>query len=424
MQNELDHAIDAHAEAAFAFLERLVRAQSTVGSEQAALEVFAQEARSLGLEVTRLPFPNTQMDDPRAGITQPAPLPGPDRYQVLAASPGDAGLLLLLNGHMDVVPAESPELWTTPPFQPDRRNGRLYGRGAADMKSGFAVGVLALRALRDVVPDLFATQRLGFLAVIEEECTGNGTLRSIAEQGVSATEVVVLEPTDLGLLMGGVGVLWIELRVVAHSGHARAAGTHANAIDLGMRLLGGLRQWAAQMARTEPEPSMASNQSPYNINLGKVHSGDWTSTAPSSAVFSLRVGFPRSWSLTKAEDEVRKTISAFVAADADFPVQPVVTLTGLRAKGYLLDETLPLVRDLSAAHVAAHGVLPPPYTVGSTTDARTYLNDFGVPAVCFGAIGHDLHGIDESVDLQSIVDAARTLARFVFMRFHKNETAQ
>ena len=64
---------------------------------------------------------------------------------------------------------------------------------------------------------------------------------------------------------------------------------------------------------------------------------------------------------------------------------------------------------------------PAIFTLGSTTDARTYLNDFGIPAVCFGAIGHNLHGIDESVELQSIVDAARTLARFLLMRFGTGE---
>ena len=166
---------------------------------------------------------------------------------------------------------------------------------------------------------------------------------------------------------------------------------------------------------------MATNQSPYNINLGKVRSGDWTSTAPTSAIFSVRVGFPRSWTLTTAEEKVRKTIAAFVAADTDFPIQPTVTLTGLRAKGYLLDASSPLVRDLSAAHVDAHGICPVTFTLGSTTDARIYLNDFAIPALCFGAVGHDLHGIDESVELQSIVDAARTLARFLLMRFGTGE---
>lgn len=416
MSDALDHAINAHAEAAFAFLAALVRAPSTIGHEQAAMAVFAAEAQLLGLDITRLPFANAQPSDVRAGVSQTSNLSA-DRYQVLATTPGEGELTVLLNGHLDVVPAETPELWTSPPFEPKRRNGRLYGRGAADMKSGFAVGMLALRALKDVAPDLFATRRLGFLAVVEEECSGNGTLASIAEQGITAAEVVVLEPTDLGLLAGGVGVLWLDIRVNAHSGHAFTADIHPNAIELGMRLVGGLRLWAAEVTQTEPEPSMATNQSPYNVNLGKVHSGDWTSTAPSVAIFGVRVGFPRAWSVTKAEAQVRTAIADFVAADGGFAMQPVVTLSGLRAKGYLQQADTPLIRDLSVAHAQAHGAPPAVYTVGSTTDARFYLNDFNTPAVCFGAIGHDLHGIDESVDLQSIVDAAHTLARFLLMRF-------
>ena len=51
--------------------------------------------------------------------------------------------------------------------------------------------------------------------------------------------------------------------------------------------------------------------------------------------------------------------------------------------------------------------------IASTTDARLYLNDFRVPALCYGPAAHDIHGIDESVELSSIVDGARTLARFI-----------
>ena len=78
---------------------------------------------------------------------------------------------------------------------------------------------------------------------------------------------------------------------------------------------------------------------------------------------------------------------------------------------------------MSAAHEAAHGVPPPAFTLGSTTDARAYLNDFDIPALCYGPIAYNMHGIDESVELQSIVDAARTLARFILMRFGAGEGA-
>lgn len=416
----LDAAIDAHAEEAFAFLAALVAAPSTVGHEQGALEVFAREAESLGLAVERLPFSNEAEADPRAGVAPAPHLLSPDRFQVLATTPGDGGLHLLLNGHMDVVPAEASELWTSPPFAPRRDGDRLHGRGAADMKSGFAVGTLALRALRDVAPNAFASRRLGFLAVVEEECTGNGTLRSIVEHGVTAPEVVLLEPTDLDLLVGGVGVLWTTVRIVSAAGHAYAAEAATNAVDLGMRLVDGLRRWSATVARDEPEPSVAPGQNPYAVNLGKLQAGDWTSSAPVTATFDLRIGFPRGWSPAEAERKVRAAIAAIAEAE-NFPVAPEVTLTGFRARGYLIDSTAPLVRDLAAAHMDAHGVTPKTYSLGSTTDARVYLNDFGIPAVCFGAVGHRLHGVDEYVELPSIVAAARTLARFLLMRFATEE---
>jgi len=65
------------------------------------------------------------------------------------------------------------------------------------------------------------------------------------------------------------------------------------------------------------------------------------------------------------------------------------------------------------AHAQAHGVEPRTFAMGSTTDARIYLNYFDVPALCYGPAASNIHGIDESVDLDSIVAGARTLARFL-----------
>lgn len=415
--DQLDTAILANANTAFSFLERLVGERSIVGQEQAALEIFAQEAEQIGLTVERLPFSNCPVVDRRAGVNQPVAQLSAERFQVLATTPGKGPLTLLLNGHMDVVPAGSPAHWTRPPFAPYRKDGRMFGRGAADMKSGFAVGLLALRALRDTEPRLFATRRLGFVAVVEEECTGNGTLRSIVDHAVVAPEVIVLEPTDLGLLIGGVGVLWVDLAIVSASGHAQSAEGQINAVELGMRLVAGLKRWLAGVAENHPEPSLASNRHPYTLNLGKVQAGDWTSSVASFATFSIRIGFPRAWTAEMAEVEVRKAIAGIATADQDFPVQPVVSLSGFRAEGYLLDDGTPLLADLAAAHRDTHGSDPSVYAIGATTDARTYLNGFGIPAICFGATGYNLHGIDESVDLQSIIDAARTLARFILTRF-------
>lgn len=411
--SDIDLAITNHAEAAFELLEKLVSIPSVVGAETPAMDMFAAATRELGLVPERLPFPNNPLDDPRAGVA-PRGI-GVKRHQVVARTPGEGPLTLLLNGHLDVVPAMTPGLWSSPPFEPERRDGRLYGRGAADMKCGIVAGLLSLRALREARPGLFARKRLGFAAVLEEECTGNGALLALRDHGVRAKEVVVLEPTDLDLLVGGIGVLWVDIEVVVSSVHARAAASSPNAAELGLRLVARLRRWAEDIARVEPEPTMAEPM-PYAVNLGTIEAGDWISTAPSRAMLGVRVGFPRGWSAATAEERVRAAISDIAAADPDFSVPPTVTPSGLRAEGYLLDPESSLARDLAKAHAAAHGAAPAAISMGTTTDARTYLAA-GIPAICYGPRGHDLHGIDESVELQSIVDVARTLARFILDRF-------
>lgn len=414
----LDTAIDARTAEALDLLTRLVDAPSVVGSEQAALLVFESVCEQIGLQTRRLPFANGPVDDPRAGVAPDASLVSLDRFQVLATTAGSGDqLTLLLNGHMDVVPADTPDIWTAAPFTATLRDGRLYGRGAGDMKAGFAVGYLAVAAVLDTAPRIFDSASLGFLAVIEEECTGNGTLSSILDHGVVADEVIVLEPSDGGIMIGGVGVLWIEVDVVARSSHAFSSHQSPNAIDLALRVVRELEHWAHDLLGTDPDPTLSEADSPYNVNVGRLAAGDWTSTSPSTARLSVRCGYPRSWSADRAEREVRAVIAHVTTADPDFPQPALVRPSGLRAEGYALGSDHPLVRDLSAAHRDALGSAPHAFSLGSTTDARIYVNDFSTPAVCYGATAYDMHGIDESVDLASIVSAARALARFILLRF-------
>ena len=158
---------------------------------------------------------------------------------------------------------------------------------------GFLILVLAFWLWR-VEPRRWV-RRLGFIAVVEEECTGNGTLHSVRERGVRAPEVVLLEPTDLGLMIGGVGVMWIEVEVAARAGHAFDAASHASAIDIGLALVERLRRWCDELRLAEPEPDLDASVHPYSLNLGKLAAGDWISNVPSSATLGIRIGFPRAW---------------------------------------------------------------------------------------------------------------------------------
>jgi acetylornithine deacetylase len=150
------------------------------------------------------------------------------------------------------------------------------------------------------------------------------------------------------------------------------------------------------------------------VNVGMLRAGDWPSSVPGQATVGIRVGFPPGWTPDEALKRVSDAVTAAAAADpwlASHP--PELRASGFRAEGYLLDAGHPLVTSLAAAHQHAHGAPPRTFALGSTTDARIYLNQFGVPAVAYGPTVRNIHGTDEAVELASIVAGARTLARFL-----------
>jgi acetylornithine deacetylase len=132
----VDAAIDAGAEEAFCFLERLVAEPSNVGQERGAQELVADELGSLGFGVSRLEIPAETAAGAPGGVAQ-APYLG--RPNVLGRINPGKSPSLLLNGHIDVVPAETAA-WSSDPFTPARSDGWLSGRGAGDVKAGFAMG--------------------------------------------------------------------------------------------------------------------------------------------------------------------------------------------------------------------------------------------------------------------------------------------
>jgi acetylornithine deacetylase len=399
----LDELIDRDAPSAFAFLERLVAQASTLGAERGALDVAAEELDRLGFTVEWLPIPADIGEDPSAGV--PQDVEGP-RAVLVARRPGRAGSesrSLLLNGHLDVVPSGDPALWSHSPFVATTVDGWMGGRGAGDMKSGWAMAVLALSALLEVGDP---GGDLTFVGVIEEECTGNGTLASV-RAGVLADAALVVEPTDLALMTAGVGVLWLDVEVAGTQGHAMAAPDGISALDAAFDVVAALRTIAEEL-NADQDPSR------YHINIGTFGAGEWRSTVPGSAVLGVRIGFPEDWDPDEAQCFVADRLTA---ALADHPWlgahPPTVTPSGFRARGYALAEGSEIAEELAAAHLAVHGARPETVATNGTTDARFYVNDGGVPALCYGPRTRGMHGVDEAVELDSIVAGARVVARFM-----------
>src|SRR6202795_5083314 len=155
----------------------------------------------------------------------------------------NAGKSLILQGHCDVVPVGPLDMWETPPFSPVVRDGKMYGRGACDMKSGTIGALYALDAIK--AAGLRPTARIHFQSVIEEESTGVGA-PSTLQRGYRADACFIPEPTSGSLGRLEAGVTWFALKIRGHPVHVFEAGAGANAITAAYHLIQSLQKLEAE----------------------------------------------------------------------------------------------------------------------------------------------------------------------------------
>jgi acetylornithine deacetylase len=210
---------------AIAGLQRLVQTPSLAGDEGHAQQVLLDLLGAAGVDATLVPLDEGALASlpqfqSRAGDYQARP-------NLVATLPGrGGGRGLLLNSHIDVVTPGDKVLWHGSPWSGAYREGRIYGRGAADAKGCVWAAALAIMALRATGADLRGDVVLE--SVVDEEDTGNGTL-DLARRGHRVAGAVVLEPTDLQVCYGHRGVLKLQLIVPGLAGHG-AAREGVNAI--------------------------------------------------------------------------------------------------------------------------------------------------------------------------------------------------
>jgi acetylornithine deacetylase len=319
------------------------------------------------------------------------------------------GRSLILNGHIDVVPVGVQELWSTPPFEPTVKDGRMYGRGAGDMKAGIAAYVVAFRALTQL--GLQPAAPLFLQSVVEEECTGNGALACL-HRGFRADAAIIPEPFDHTILQAQVGVLWLHVEVLGRPAHVMAARSGINAIEAAFALFQGLKtleeEWNA--AR---HPAFVEHPRPININLGRIQGGEWTSSVPTRCVMSIRVGFYPGMSVQDAKAAVEERLAHTARTGAALKdVHYSVAYGGLQAEPLLVDAAHPMIGALRSAHERALGTPARLLSSSATTDARFFSLYGSTPATCYGPEAQTIHGIDESVSVASAVAVAKVLALF------------
>lgn len=301
-----------------------------------------------------------------------------DRPNVYCTLPGTGGgHSLMFNGHLDTVPAYNMII---PPFQPEVRDGMLYGRGTVDMKGQIACMLVAMKLLRDL--DVPLKGDLTFAGVINEEDRSEGTEFLVAN-GPTADRCVVGEPTGLEIMAGHRGLEWLEFTFIGKAAHGGTPHKGINAISKAAKFVRRVEDKLMPELSKRVHPIIG----PAVMNFGVIRGG----TQPSSVADQCVIQIDRRWipaeKLDRVLGEYQDIIDELSAEDPTFKCtwkrmeSNMATLDHypmeISLDDYLVVELKKVLTDL----------LPQPPTIaafGGWTDASLISNFAHIPTVVFG----------------------------------------
>lgn len=336
------------------------------------------------------------------------------------------GRILALNGHLDTYPVNEALPWTVDPLRGEVRDGRLYGRGAADMKGGIAASILAF-ALLAGHRAAWRGEAILTLAGDEESMGPLGTKWLLdAVPGLARADCVIIG--DAGsprvLRFGEKGFLWIEVEATGRAAHGAHVHLGENAVDRLRAALDAVSRLQAlpvaappavtaaiAAARPVSEPLAGEGEarvlSAVTVNIGRIEGGTAPNLVPASARASCDIRLPVGVTCAEAEAALRAGLDGL----------PGIAWRVLRR--FEPNHTDPAADIVRLTHAAAEEVLGGAVAVNMRvggSDAR-WFRMAGLPTVVYGPTPHNMGGADEWAEIAELEAVARVhaLAAFDFL---------
>ena len=320
---------------------------------------------------------------------------------------------VVLSGHSDVVPV-NPDDWTTPPFKADRRDGRVYGRGTADMK-GFVACVLAMAP---IYAALDLTVPIHIALTFDEEDGFHGApilLADLAERGIRPSAAVIGEPTGLRTVGAHKGCYEYRTTVTGMNGHSSVPAEAVSAVHYAMRWISGLLKLGDEMEHRAPDQS-PYDPPPTTFNVGTISGGQGRCVVADKCWFD--------WEMRPVQVEDANFVKEHMAIlesslldemqsvypEASIETQMVCEIDGLEWRDD--SPALDLMKVLLDEEVVANGGFLPVDVVSYGTEAGLF-QAAGIPAVLWGpgdiGVAHRPDEFIEVADLEVCLCLLRRL---------------
>jgi acetylornithine deacetylase len=392
-----------------AFLQRLIEFHSVTGTETAIQTFIAAHLKELGLRVDQFDAdPDVLRQYP--GFLEPEkPLAG--RPNVVGVWKGHAdGRSLLLNGHVDTVPLEPLSEWVRGPLSGAWVDGRVWGRGASDMKGGVAAMTMAVAILKDLGLQPQGDVTLEY--VVDEERTGLGTLACV-HRGYRADAGICCETSDLEVMPACIGRMWFTIRVRGKPAGISARWEGVSAIDKAMKLVEAVEALEAMRIQDLRHPLYPDNRGALPCAVTMFHAGTFPSITPEDATLRGSMGLMPYEDPVQAEAQLREQLMRVCEADPWLRHHPAELTTegGYVAAGAEIPSDHPIVQTVSRSFRQVTGREPVLSARMGASDTRFLIQRGHTPTVIFGpGTTSQMHAMNEHVPVENVVIATQVLA--------------
>jgi acetylornithine deacetylase/succinyl-diaminopimelate desuccinylase family protein len=408
----IDRWIDSHKRDLVDLTYRLVSINTTVppGLNYPKIsQLLASEIREMGVAPSVSNIPESAI---RRKVSPEVGLKGP-RPNTYATIKGEhEGPKILLNGHVDVVPAD-PSGWSHDPFKPVVKNGKIYGRGSADMKGSDACQIYSLKALSETGAVFSGSITPTFTT--DEEVGGYSGVNYLIDKHVITKDVDYCISTDSGieaLHIASLGDAEYFITVKGRAAHSGRGWTGVNAIEYGASLIEELKKLGVQISkrrsRIDAEPVYGTRKMRPGLYVNLAKGGLKGNIIPDTFEILVDRRFIPEENASEVQKEVERVVRDFAAKHREVKVSMKPIL------GYDPMLTPPdhsLVKTVRRVARKILGKDVPPCGSQGSTDVSA-VTALGVPVAILGTTreSSNIHGIDENVRIDDLVSVTKILA--------------
>jgi len=346
------------------------------------------------------------------------------------ATVGNGKPSLILCGHIDVVPAGDITKWSVHPYKGEVKNGRLYGRGATDMKGGIVAMLMALSAAKERENEL--TKKVTVASVSDEEAQGPGGTRwLLRNKKLTGEACLITEPTGhledkYSIVAGERGTYWLKITAHGKPAHGSTPALGKNAIEMLTQFLPTLRalereavktpkdaeplitngekeQWRVAKKHGIPTKSLTKTLTHYTVNLGIIAGGTKTNVVPDKCEAEIDIRVPSGGHPNGVEEFVRSVLPEKLEYQVINKTMPSYT-----------PADQPLIKAVQKGVQQVFGYRPAATYMPATSDAHFFRELLGVPTAAFGPGYIELaHTYNEFIHLKDVKNAAKVYANLM-----------